>query len=403
MQKSKDPFAPPAGFGGPYANPAGLSRPHGFGNVPKSGGGGSPAPAIPFYPQVNALFNEQVQANLRGGTSMRSRMTNKPVEQTPPQQPQPAMVTRMGTSSVSMTQPQSYQQSSQQQMQLPIPPQRQFGNPAMNNPFAPPLGFERQTAVRPPETFAKDYYGQSAPASSTQQQSQVNYVQQHQQQLQQQQQFMQQQQQQQQQQYQQQQQQQQRPQQQFAPQPSQQQQLPNGKTRFHLLIYDLSRGVMAQTSMTILGAKIEAVYHCGIEAYGNEYWYGPGGIQASPANSFGPQNDMRPLEIIPCETSKQKSEFQAWLRSKQGNIHTTKTHSSLLLLHPRSNTYIHTYNQNKLLSPYHTPSFPYIHSIHPFLFFLFVTQGYMDKSITIWPKTIATILPTQPLVFLPMV
>jgi hypothetical protein len=51
----------------------------------------------------------------------------------------------------------------------------------------------------------------------------------------------------------------------------------SGKTVVKLIVYDLSRGLMAQQSLAVLGRYIEAVYHSSIEVFGVEYWFSPKG------------------------------------------------------------------------------------------------------------------------------
>ncbi|XP_010920336.1 uncharacterized protein [Elaeis guineensis] len=49
-----------------------------------------------------------------------------------------------------------------------------------------------------------------------------------------------------------------------------------------LNVYDLSQGLARQFSTSFLGKTIEAIWHTGVVAYGNEYYFG-GGIQCDPA------------------------------------------------------------------------------------------------------------------------
>ncbi len=82
-----------------------------------------------------------------------------------------------------------------------------------------------------------------------------------------------------------------------------------------LIVYDLSRGVAKCVSWEILGRYIPAIYHCGIEVYGVEYWYGPSGIHAAPPGVFATQNDLCPINIHHTSTVKHQFEFEAFLRS----------------------------------------------------------------------------------------
>ena len=82
-----------------------------------------------------------------------------------------------------------------------------------------------------------------------------------------------------------------------------------------LVVYDLSRGVARCTSRAILGKYVDAIYHCGIEVYGIEYWFGSAGIQAAPPGVFGMLNGLCPIAVHETSTRKQQFEFEAFLRS----------------------------------------------------------------------------------------
>lgn len=48
-----------------------------------------------------------------------------------------------------------------------------------------------------------------------------------------------------------------------------------------LYIYDLSKGMAAIMSSTVIGRHVEGIWHTAIVAYGREYYFGPKGIQTS--------------------------------------------------------------------------------------------------------------------------
>lgn len=49
-----------------------------------------------------------------------------------------------------------------------------------------------------------------------------------------------------------------------------------------LYIYDLSRGMARQMSPAMLGKQIDGIWHTGIVVYGNEFFFGSGGIMSCP-------------------------------------------------------------------------------------------------------------------------
>ena len=63
---------------------------------------------------------------------------------------------------------------------------------------------------------------------------------------------------------------------------------------------------MSRISKTVLGVPIDALYHCNIEAFGVEYWYSSGGIQATPARSFTHIHGFQPNDSIAYNTTKLK-------------------------------------------------------------------------------------------------
>ncbi|XP_076277032.1 uncharacterized protein LOC143207451 isoform X2 [Lasioglossum baleicum] len=48
-----------------------------------------------------------------------------------------------------------------------------------------------------------------------------------------------------------------------------------------LYIYDLSKGMAAKMSRTVIGRHVEGIWHTAIVAYGREYYFGPFGIQTA--------------------------------------------------------------------------------------------------------------------------
>ncbi|CDY34915.1 BnaA01g32460D [Brassica napus] len=77
-----------------------------------------------------------------------------------------------------------------------------------------------------------------------------------------------------------------------------------------LNVYDLSRGLARQLSASLLGKVIEGVWHTGIVAYGNEYFFG-GGIQHLPAGTTPYGAPLRTVEMG--ETHVPKDVFEMYL------------------------------------------------------------------------------------------
>ncbi|KAK0556609.1 hypothetical protein OC846_001054 [Tilletia horrida] len=66
------------------------------------------------------------------------------------------------------------------------------------------------------------------------------------------------------------------------------------ETPVKLYLYDLSHGMAAQLSLSMLGQHFEAIYHTGIVVHGKEYFYGQGVMSCVPGTSHHGQ----PMEIV---------------------------------------------------------------------------------------------------------
>lgn len=53
----------------------------------------------------------------------------------------------------------------------------------------------------------------------------------------------------------------------------------------HLLVYDLSRGLAKDMSLSILGFQLDAIYHTSIELRGTEYVYDGSILEIVPGSS----------------------------------------------------------------------------------------------------------------------
>ena len=63
----------------------------------------------------------------------------------------------------------------------------------------------------------------------------------------------------------------------------------------HLLVYDLSRGLARDMSMSLLGFQLDAIYHTSIQLNGLEYVYDGGIVAIVPGSS----HLGRPMQQIP--------------------------------------------------------------------------------------------------------
>ncbi|XP_008789441.1 desumoylating isopeptidase 1 isoform X2 [Phoenix dactylifera] len=92
-----------------------------------------------------------------------------------------------------------------------------------------------------------------------------------------------------------------------------------------LNVYDLSQGLARQLSTTFLGKAIEAIWHTGVVAYGNEYYFG-GGIQCDPAGMTPYGTPLRVIELG--VTHVPKEVFEEYLR-EIGPRYTAETYKLL--------------------------------------------------------------------------
>lgn len=80
-----------------------------------------------------------------------------------------------------------------------------------------------------------------------------------------------------------------------------------------LLVYDLSRGMASSLSQSILGMRIDGIWHTGVLVYGVEYYFG-GGIQCQRENYFSQSNGINIARTIDMgTTTKTKNELSAFL------------------------------------------------------------------------------------------
>jgi len=111
------------------------------------------------------------------------------------------------------------------------------------------------------------------------------------------------------------------------------------KGRVQLHVYDLSMGLAAQMSQSILGRKVDAVYHTGVVVFGRELYYGAGeGIQAGPpaSTSYGSPIqvlDMGRTEIDPPLLEELLQDLQEQFRgNKYHLLHNNCNHFSQELI-----------------------------------------------------------------------
>lgn len=82
-----------------------------------------------------------------------------------------------------------------------------------------------------------------------------------------------------------------------------------------LRLYDISNGRAAAWSQLILGRRIEAVWHTGVQVFGLEYFYA-GGIEVMTSSSVEDTYDMEIVEEqLLGYTTQTREAFQSYLRS----------------------------------------------------------------------------------------
>ncbi|XP_008802405.2 desumoylating isopeptidase 1-like [Phoenix dactylifera] len=92
-----------------------------------------------------------------------------------------------------------------------------------------------------------------------------------------------------------------------------------------LNVYDLSQGLARQLSTSFLGKAVEAIWHTGVVAYGNEYYFG-GGIQCDPAGMTPYGTPIRVVDIG--VTHVPKEVFEEYLH-EIGPRYTAETYNLL--------------------------------------------------------------------------
>ncbi|KAG7391693.1 hypothetical protein PHYPSEUDO_003767 [Phytophthora pseudosyringae] len=81
-----------------------------------------------------------------------------------------------------------------------------------------------------------------------------------------------------------------------------------------LHVYDLSHGMARQLSPALLGKTIDGVWHTGVLVFGQEYFFGGGGIQAMAPELVVQRYGMQPERTIPLgETSLSQQQLEQFL------------------------------------------------------------------------------------------
>eukprot|EP00915_Cephaloidophora_sp_WS-2016_P002758 GHVH01003722.1.p1 GENE.GHVH01003722.1~~GHVH01003722.1.p1 ORF type:complete len:374 (+),score=46.09 GHVH01003722.1:90-1211(+) len=89
----------------------------------------------------------------------------------------------------------------------------------------------------------------------------------------------------------------------------------------YLRIYDLSNGFVKTWSPLLLMKRIEGMWHTGVHAYGNEYFYG-GGIVKLTSDEVEAQYDMLPVRVeYYGETKISQRRFEKHLLSIRNKFH----------------------------------------------------------------------------------
>ena len=85
--------------------------------------------------------------------------------------------------------------------------------------------------------------------------------------------------------------------------------------KVELAVYDLSNGLASQMSQSLLGQRIDGIWHTGVLIYSYEYFYG-GGIQKLPQGQFTTFNGLRPSQILQLGSTNITQEiFEEYLSS----------------------------------------------------------------------------------------
>ncbi|UIZ21190.1 hypothetical protein KXD40_000511 [Peronospora effusa] len=92
-------------------------------------------------------------------------------------------------------------------------------------------------------------------------------------------------------------------------------------TTVTLNMYDLSRGMAQQLSPALLGKTIDGVWHTGVLVFGQEYFFGGGGIQAMAPELVVQRYGMQPVRTIPLgETNLSQQQFEQFLRENSSRF-----------------------------------------------------------------------------------
>ncbi|KAF4320382.1 hypothetical protein BBO99_00003998 [Phytophthora kernoviae] len=81
-----------------------------------------------------------------------------------------------------------------------------------------------------------------------------------------------------------------------------------------LHVYDLSHGMARQLSPALLGKTIDGVWHTGMLVFGQEYFFGGGGIQIMAPELVAARYGIHPVRTVPLgETHKSQQQFEQFL------------------------------------------------------------------------------------------
>ncbi|CAH0480436.1 unnamed protein product [Peronospora belbahrii] len=88
-----------------------------------------------------------------------------------------------------------------------------------------------------------------------------------------------------------------------------------------LHVYDLSHGMARQLSPALLGKTIDGVWHTGVFVFGQEYFFGGGGIQAMAPELVVQRYGMQPVRtIVLGETSLSQQQLEQYLRDNNSRF-----------------------------------------------------------------------------------